>query len=402
MTRDKTLWHMVARRLLARNSNPSNAMSFAIDKSTMVDYRESPLLRRALDLTMRLEWSKLGQFARVGRLNASTLINRILVDTELSFRSCSEAQAAPNWVNPGPAEEEVRLNQVISLRLEMGQGLGNQIWNYAILRVLAKIKGAPFAVVGEENFKGSSILALDFGEFISLLSDDRPSSPSSRMNVFREGSSIHPVYRLDVSGPDPHLLTEKPGTRIEGNFQSVSYLKGHEDWIREIISPTLPRLTLPDNVTVIHFRAGDFKGNPHFLSREYYKRAIERCLEADPNSKFLVVSDQPRVAKRMLKLPRQRLFSRGDLRLESRSTKELVAPHHFGKNLALDFNLMYSAKKLIIPNSSLSWWAAFLSLPQKDVVFAPEHWAGHNLEEPLWSTADIQTTGFSYISRSEY
>jgi hypothetical protein len=402
MTNDRRELHALARRLAAREGYSKKTLSLKVDDGEVAHYRESKVLRRILSLVSRLEWSKLAQLARMDKVRVSTLLNRFLVHAELSLDSSPTTLESVDWVISSQPSRGESISKAISLRFEMGQGLGNQLWNYAVLRVLAKVQALPFTVTGEENFKGSSIFSADFGDLLALERDECSSSGESSWKVYREARSSEPNSGLDVSGPDSTLWDDKAGTRIEGNLQSVSYLRGHESWIRDLLRPAAGAIQLPNNLAVLHFRAGDFRGNPHFLDSDYYKTAIEACLELDADTKFLIVSDQPKVARRMLKIPERMSVQLSDLGITSSIHDRVIAPHHFGKNLATDFLLMYSARKLIIPNSSLSWWAAFLSLPQKEVVFAPEHWAGHNAIPPFWSTSDIWTEGFTYIGRGDY
>ena len=140
-----------------------------------------------------------------------------------------------------------------------------------------------------------------------------------------------------------------------------------------------------------------FGGNPHFLNRTYYDVAIECATANLNNAKFLIVSDEPKFAEEYLGIKSTKLSFQLE-QSELRKTAPALAPHHKGRGLAQDFTIMTAAKRLIIPNSSLSWWAAFLSLQTKEVVVAPKYWAGHNVRPPIWSTAEIETPGFTYIS----
>jgi hypothetical protein len=286
--------------------------------------------------------------------------------------------------------------KLVSTSLSEGQGLGNQLWAYAVTRATAQRLGAPFAILGEHHFKGAGFLKIDFGEFIHAsrpleLGASSRQRPTIREKVSRTGDG------LDVSMHDPSITSLKTGAHLEGNFQSFNYIQDHQNEIRSWINSTTSSPSLPEELVVIHFRGGDFRGNPHFLNRTYYDAAIECATAGLKNAKFLIVSDEPRFAEEYLGIRSTKLR----LQLEPRASRKVapaLAPHHKGRGLAQDFEIMIAAKRLIIPNSSLSWWAAFLSLQSKELVVAPKYWAGHNVRPPIWSTAEIETPGFTYIS----
>jgi len=74
------------------------------------------------------------------------------------------------------------------------------------------------------------------------------------------------------------------------------------------------------------------------------------------------------------------------------------ALHHHGGSIGVDFSLLLNASYLIIPNSSFSWWAAYLNTKRKAVV-APKYWAAYNVSDGYWSTSDIITDDFTYLDR---
>ncbi len=53
---------------------------------------------------------------------------------------------------------------MICNELYNGQGLGNQLWNYALARIIAKKNGYDFSILGREKFKGKEFMELDFGK----------------------------------------------------------------------------------------------------------------------------------------------------------------------------------------------------------------------------------------------
>jgi hypothetical protein len=77
---------------------------------------------------------------------------------------------------------------------------------------------------------------------------------------------------------------------------------------------------------------------------------------------------------------------------------ENKASHHKGGSVSVDFTTLKNARYLIIPNSSFSWWAAFLNT-QAAMIVAPKFWAHHNVSTGYWSSFDLITDAFVYLDR---
>jgi hypothetical protein len=300
----------------------------------------------------------------------------------------------PHYEEPNDRQDEKVLG-VVSTEFYDGQGLGNQLWVYAVTRVAAKRTGQEYAILGRQRFKGRSFLDLDFGL------DIKPglSLPGGPPIILPEGISVHlsedrqVVMRdgMDVSGVDARFLAPPPNTKLDGNMQSVTYVLEELSSIRDWIKPLEPQIPLM-NYCAIHVRLGDFTGKDGpFVGWDYYLNGIEFFLERDPATVFKCVSDD--IAKCKEKLPSFIQFEEADI--EDRDK----AKHHFGGPIQKDFQILTGAKNLLISNSSFSWWAAVLNA-HKDIVLAPKYWARYNISDGLWSTSDILTPGFHYLAKS--
>lgn len=163
------------------------------------------------------------------------------------------------------------------------------------------------------------------------------------------------------------ILPSKP-TLLRGYFQSKKYFMDYELEIIDFYRTHLFRqkfvgrkeyernLFHPENVFA-HVRLGDYATNPitreyhGLLDEEYFLSAAEHMLGNHRN--LLIVT-------------------------ESEELLEVFYPslsrmaHYVISNSALsDLFTLSSAKKLILSNSSFSWWAGFLSDAQ---VIAPKKW----------------------------
>lgn len=274
---------------------------------------------------------------------------------------------------------------MISNELHDGQGLGNQLWNYVLTRIIADKRQCGFSIHGRERFKGKEFMDLDFGA--------EPSD--SHDHYYKEKTEYLIGTDIDVSRTDPKLLTLSPSTKFDGNCQSTEYLEGQRDaiksWVR--IKPEYAQYATDDNVCVIHFRAGDFrKTKDVFLPAEYYKHAMDHIRNINQNVRFCCVTDEKDIAEKIL--PGVEII--GSATHDTADTNK--ADHHRGGPIGIDFSFLVNARYLIIPNSSFSWWAAYLN-DKKEAVVAPKYWARHNVSDGYWSTSDIITDGFTYLDR---
>lgn len=272
---------------------------------------------------------------------------------------------------------------MIVTELYEGQGLGNQLWAYVVTRLIAHHHGCDFAILSPERFKGKAFIDLDFGKEMEGTGEiPNNGLPEGITNYYQEKKELRGGH--DISGEDKDLFAVPVNTKIDGNFQSYSYIKGNEELVKSWLHVEHPFAT-NDNTCVIHVRMGDYLTIPDvFLPKEYYDKAMDKVKELNPAVKFVIVSDQKNEAKQFLQLDT----------IGSNQQDRYKAPHHFGGDISVDFSYLMNAKYLIIPNSSFGWWAAFLN-EKTEIIVAPEYWAKRSMG--FWSTGDIKTDGFIYV-----
>ncbi len=285
---------------------------------------------------------------------------------------------------------------MICSELYNGQGLGNQLWNYVVARIIAQKKGCEFSILGKDEFKGQLFMDIDFG--VTLTGGASPEGgppsklPNGIVNYYRERRENLIGTDKDISRTDLSLLKIPAHTKFDGNCQSTRYLTGRRhdilNWIR--LKNDYTQYTTDENTCVIHLRCGDFVGlKDVFLPPSYYLNAMKRVEKLNPKVKFVCVTDQKNVAEQLL--PGVKIVGSANLNEKDR----FMASHHHGGPIGIDFSYLMHAKYLIIPNSSFSWWAAYLNQRQK-IVIAPKYWARFNVADGFWSTSDIITDGFLY------
>ncbi len=282
------------------------------------------------------------------------------------------------------------------------QGLGNQLWNYVVTRVIADRNGYEFSILKNERFKGRDFMDIDFGAPLSGGQTSPKgylfSLPDGIEHYYRERSELlikkFTDISDDVSRTDPHLLSLPDRTKFEGNCQSTKYLEGYREKILQWtpIKENYAQYTVPSNICVIHLRLGDFKQTKAFLPMQYYRDAMAYVQSINPQVIFQCVTDQKEEAEALL----PGITVIGSSLLEANDAYR--ADHHFGGPIGIDFCLLRSAEYLIIPNSSFSWWAAYLNTNKKLVV-APKYWARFNIADGFWSPSDIITDEFTYLDK---
>jgi Glycosyl transferase family 11 len=117
-----------------------------------------------------------------------------------------------------------------------------------------------------------------------------------------------------------------------------------------------------NRILAIHYRFGDYVnwtkedlGGTNFtLPDSYYSNALALIPDLDSYLVLLVTDDIDTCNSRTGHLTNKLVISDSEI---------------------MDFQILMNADKLIVANSSFSWWAAYLNIKNAE-VFAPEYWLG--------------------------
>lgn len=249
----------------------------------------------------------------------------------------------------------------------MGQ-LGNQMFQYAAIKGIAKNRGFSFTIPQHtESIRDAlgNTLRIEIFDVFNITPD---STGFLMANSLYSEEGFHFDEKVYNECPD--------GVCLYGYFQSEKYFKNVESEIRkefifkqdyydacEELKPML------NNPIALHIRRGDFlinSGNHHNLDLSYYKNALR---EFDSDRQVIIFSDDAKWCKE------QELFS-DDRFLVSETGNSFV-----------DLCLMTLCSDYIIANSTFSWWGAWLSQNQNKIVIYPNKWFGtNNLDK---STKDL-------------
>ena len=247
---------------------------------------------------------------------------------------------------------------------KMGQ-LGNQMFEYASLRGIAKNRGFNFCIPYHREVFDDGI-----GNKLRIeLFDPFVMTNVNNLNI-QLIDQDRPIVKESGFGFDQKLFDECPDwVSLQGYFQTEKYFKDIEDEIREdftfkneISLLCKHNMSEVDRPIALHIRRGDFLRNSHNhtnLGLDYY----EKCLNKFESDRTVIIfSDDPEWCKE------QDLFE---------NDRFLVAE---GNDSYTDLCLMSLCTDFIIANSTFSWWGAWLSKSMNKTVYTPdpEIWFGPN------------------------
>lgn len=264
-----------------------------------------------------------------------------------------------------------------------GQGFGNQLAVYVTTRAIAKRRGYEFGYAGQEYFgdrryndRGIYFMDIDFG--VPVLPTDavyREKETRLKFNHSYHDATIG----CDVRLIDHDLINVKDNTKIMGIMQGEDYFWDYREEVKQWlkVKPEFDCLDYSDyNICVLNIR--DYEGDPTlFLQRDYWLAAMAHMRSINPNMRFVVITENPEVAKRQLP-------ELGD------------SCYHF--DLAKDYSIVKNAKWLILSNSSFAYFPAFCS--DANLIIAPKYWARHNVSDGYWACGYNISRKFTYMDRA--
>lgn len=258
-------------------------------------------------------------------------------------------------------------------------GLGNQLFTVTAGLLAAAGRGRQVRIdmsqAGHEEASGffplQRLVPLVSG---NLVADTQPASwkwTKQWSSLSRYLASSHPlwerllkVYVEESGGFDPDFLQVRNRRRVFGYFQSYRYVEELEKRQGVLAvcnrSPTRLFKRLEGEMRsampiTVHIRRGDYRSHPVFgtLSLNYYAQAVQVLKQYVGQRPVWVFSDDSEFVRRNF----------------------MVADRVIGAELdaAETLILMSKGTGIAIANSSLSWWAAWLSREPNHVT-APVPW----------------------------
>lgn len=246
---------------------------------------------------------------------------------------------------------------MLVIEFKKGQGLGNQLWNYASLRSIARYKKFSYRVMSFDNFKGTDFIKIkerDTDEEINKID----------LQLFKEKHYYDNDLKCFVYGYDKDIKNIEDDTKLEGVFQSEKYLFPNKKIINDFFDIDLKNYKQKVNfekTCILNIRGGEYKMHRELiLPKTYWLNAIKNIKERFGNLEFKIITDDNDYASRLF--PNYEIIRGG---------------------IKSDFINLYFSKYLILSNSSFSYFPINLGTKPK-YVLAPFNWARFNNKYKRW------------------
>jgi len=262
-------------------------------------------------------------------------------------------------------------------------GLGNQLFQYAVGRVLSIRWDVPLVL-------DVSSFASDRKRTYMLAPYHVPARVVSSPRWRRWLAQVGGRYRRERGFAfDPQVLAVEPGSILDGYFQSEKYFAAHAKTIRDDLSLKEPLSAEANSYlqaieaapvsVAVHVRRGDYVADSvtrayHGVCEwDYYEEAMARLRQRLGEAHFFFFSDDPAWLVE---------------RMTPGTVVQWLPPHE-------DLFLMSRCRHQIIANSSFSWWGAWLNQNPQKIVIAPRRWfANEKMEQ---QTGDLIPEGWERI-----
>jgi|SRR3989344_5063032 len=262
-------------------------------------------------------------------------------------------------------------------------GMGNQMFQYALGRALSLRCKVSFKLdIGTYKIKNPSVQRhydLDVFNIVEEIAQEKEIPPLYRIgeqNPFLSKSKklLKKIFKNKGNEKffhfDSRVLSSGPDVYLDGYWQSPKYFEGYEDVIRKDFTlkntPTQNIQNLAKEISearalCIHVRRGDYVGNPdhEVVTKGYYNQCIGEISKTKSISKIYVFSDDIDWCRNNLS------FSFPTMFVENEYAGTKGEGHMF---------LMSLCKYFVIPNSTFSWWAAWLCSYKDKIVICPQKW----------------------------
>ena len=251
--------------------------------------------------------------------------------------------------------------------------LGNQMFQYASLKGIAKKHGHSFCIPPKEYFGTKDPKVRDAGcDIYDVFNLQKENIVSVTSNKDLKESTLNFDSELFETCPD--------NVNLRGYFQTEKYFKHIEDEIRkdftfdeQLFVDTnrfLAEFYSGRDVISLHVRRGDYKNFPDhhpICTLEYYAKALAVIDESlSEEAPVIIFTDDEEWVEN------QQLFDGDRFIISQENTVDF------------DLCLMTCCDYHIIANSSFSWWGAWLS--KSKGVIAPKNWFGSGYSE--WKLED--------------
>lgn len=254
------------------------------------------------------------------------------------------------------------------ITVKIGDGMGNQMYNYACGYAAARRTGEKLRLDISEC-DNSTLRDYELDNF-HVVYEKKESFPNATVwqkvyKRLRRNLKYHVIKEKDMWHVDERVFKAyKREKYLHGYWQCLGYFEEYLDELRTMFQPAYAQSERVQELTkqfkelptcAIHVRGGDL-GGP---ARRYFQDAIRYMLKEKPDVQFVVFTNDVPKAKECL--------DSGAAMNTMRYISEL------GKFSDVDeFCLMAACQNQIISNSTYSTWAAYLNTYENGLVIAPD------------------------------
>ncbi len=270
-----------------------------------------------------------------------------------------------------------------SFIIEVGGGLGNQMFQYAFYLNFKKYhRNTKIDVTGysknqiHNNYELDRIFKIQpiyacLSELETLLDKRQTLLHKVKRKIW--GYRPHHYYEHTFNYEyKPWIFHKKQPTFLQGCWLSYKYFSEIEEELVQTFS--FPPLQEKRNLELhkeisekesvsIHIRRGDYLKSPihkDICDVNYYKKAIRKLYEMHSQCFFILFSDDP-------------LWTKDNI-VPLLENNYKVVDWNRGHESYRDMQLMTTCKHNIIANSTFSWWGAWLNLYKNKIVISPSKW----------------------------
>ena len=264
-------------------------------------------------------------------------------------------------------------------------GLGNQMFQYAIAKVIAEKHNVVLKFDLRGLFAGEDVrktYELDIFGIPEIQATHKEYFPYYRNSKFGSKTLWNFIKKINklqhykeqkFTFNKNLILNSSSNMLLRGLFQSEKYFLEQRNLIlkeftfKEPLNSKnleLSKKLKEQNSIAVHIRRGEFAANAKInqnigtTSLDYYNKAIEHIEKNTENTVFYIFSDSPEWVKENFKI--------------LKNAKQI--DWNTGKESYRDMQLMSLCKHNIIANSTFSWWGAWLNQNPNKIVIAPQKW----------------------------
>lgn len=280
--------------------------------------------------------------------------------------------------------------------VKISGGLGNQMFCYAFALALQNAGHVVFVdtslykhklIRGGINFchnglETERLFALKLAEASDADVRRLSTSAEGLLNRIRRKYFTKKTHYIDtVFSYTPEIFQDTQERYLEGFWQTEKYFLPIEKDIRRLFTfrPPLSEKSSALKTEIcsyaesslacasIHVRRGDYLATQslHVCTETYYNNAIVYVQKKYPQAVFYVFSDDMDWCRK---------------NLDFCGAKTIFVDWNLGADSWQDMALMSLCRFNIIPNSSFSWWAAWLNNNPDKLIIAPSVWNRRELE----------------------